>query len=287
MSLSLAALSSRRLIRVSGPDAVSFLQGLVSNDVERVSPGHAVFAALASPQGKLLYDFIVLDDRGDGLLLDVEAARADELIKKLNLYRLRAKVTIEPSDLSVYAAFGWETDIYDFTTKNGVLTITDPRDERLGYRLYGNDEKISKFRAPIIKETDESEYTAHRLALGIPEGASEFGEEKLFLLEANFEALHGVDFKKGCYIGQELTARMKHKTELKKRLLPLQVEGSAEAGAAVTAAGREIGTVIGARGETGFALIRLDRLAESGSDNLKAGEAPARLARIAYLENAS
>jgi len=278
MAMQFAALASRSVIRIGGPDAKSFLQGLISNDVENATAKRAIFATLLSAQGKIQFDFLVLKDHEDGYLLDVEAARLDELIKKLKLYRLRAKVTIEQFGEGISAAFGRDhMNTSDLEENPGWLI--DPRNAQLGLRFYGAVE-IAK-----AQTASESDYIAHRLSLGVPEGAQELGIEKLFLLEANAEELHGVDFKKGCYVGQELTARMKHKTELKKRLLPFRASRLPQPDAALMANGRELGNVVGGRSDVAFVLVRLDRLAEARSQSLTIGDQPATLITPAYLSS--
>jgi len=284
MALRFAVLPSRSVIRVCGEEAKPFLQGLISNDVGEISPSRAVFAALLSAQGKIQFDFIVLSDLHGGYLLDVEASRSDELIKKLKLYRLRAKVAIEPVETDVIAVFGDRTNV---RLPKLALLIDDPRHAQLGLRAY---ERSDELRAELLAsgaiESTEDGYEADRIALGVPQGASELGIEKLFLLEANAEELHGVDFKKGCYVGQELTSRMKRKAEIKKRLLPFRVSPQPAPDAHVTADGRELGNVVGGRSGIAFALVRLDRLAEADRAAIKIGDTPATLAVPAYLSSA-
>jgi folate-binding protein YgfZ len=279
-----AELKSRALIMVSGPDAKNFLQGLLSNDVAGLGTGLRA-AALLSAQGKILFD-LILDGEQDGVLLDCEAARVEELIAKLKLYRLRAKVEIaRDKGRAVFAAFGAPSLAGEMGSAE-LGAGSDPRLPALGTRLYGPATEIrERLLAPGLIERPESDYCAQRLALGVPEGAPDLGIEKLFLLEANAEELNGVDFRKGCYVGQELTSRMKRKAELKKRLLPLAIEGTAPAGAPVTAGGELLGHVIGGGRHIAFALLRLDRLAESRAkmQPLKIGEAAAELLVPRYL----
>ena len=283
MALRFAVLTSRSLIRVSGEEAKTFLQGLISNDIEKIGERNAIFAALLSAQGKIQFDFIVLSDHHGGYLLDVEAARRDDLIKKLKLYRLRAKLAIEPIDMHIVAVFGDRTNAQ---VPQPSPMIDDPRHAQLGLRAYGQGDEL---RAGLIAsgaiEASEDGYEADRIALGVPQGAGELGIEKLFLLEANAEELHGVDFKKGCYVGQELTSRMKRKAELKKRLLPFHVSAQPAPDAHVSAGGRELGNVVGGRSGIAFALVRLDRLVEADRAAIKISDAPATLALPAYLSS--
>ncbi|MFZ1988591.1 MAG: folate-binding protein [Alphaproteobacteria bacterium] len=281
MALRFAVLPSRSVIRVSGEEAKTFLQGLISNDIEKIGERSAIFAALLSAQGKIQFDFIVLSDHHGGYLLDIEASRRDELIRKLKLYRLRAKVAIEPVVMDIVAVFGDRTNAQ---LPKPPLMIDDPRHAQLGLRAYGqSDDLRAELLVSSAIEASEDGYDADRIALGVPQGASELGIEKLFLLEANAEELHGVDFKKGCYVGQELTSRMKRKAELKKRLLPFHVSSGPAPDAHVTADGRELGNVVGGRSGIAFALVRLDRLAEANHATIKIGDTPAVLAVPAYL----
>jgi len=279
-----AELKSRALIRVSGEEAEAFLRGLLSNDVTDLGGG-ARYAALLSPQGKIVFDLILIAE-GGAFHLDCEASRANELIAKLKLYRLRAKVEIErDNSRAVFARYMPPFSEIEIAGKD-VLTLSDPRTPHLGLRLIGAPDQIhAKLRASGLPEKSEADYVAHRRAEGVPEGASELGAEKLFLLEANAEELHGVDFQKGCYVGQELTSRMKRKSELRKRLLPLHIAGDALAGSPVTAGGDLLGQIVGGGGSIFFALLRLDRLAQARAAGaaIMAGDLPAHLHIPAYL----
>ncbi|MFO1187957.1 MAG: folate-binding protein [Alphaproteobacteria bacterium] len=283
-----AELKSRAIVRLSGPETRPFLQGLLSNDVTRDG---AIFSALLSPQGKILFDLLLLN-RADDTLIDCEAARADELVAKLKLYRLRARIDIARlTEVSLFAEWQGAGEFHpvsslrpsrgstDARGKSGPDTFIDPRLSALGARAIGP-------RSTEQDSADEAAYTAHRLAVGVPESAAELGIEKLFLLEANAEELHGVDFRKGCYVGQELTSRMKRKAELKKRLLPLAIAGEAAPGANVTADEEILGQVIGGRRGIAFALLRLDRVAAARAAGapIKIAGTPADLRVPAYLE---
>jgi tRNA-modifying protein YgfZ len=244
-----AHLQDRAVIAVAGADARPFLQGLITNDVERLAPGKGLYAALLTPQGKILFDFFLAE--GDGaILLDCAAAARDALLKRLTLYKLRSKVVLEPRDqLAVLA-------LWDGAAPAGAIAYADPRVAALGARAF-----IAQGEMPA-NVADASAYHAHRLALGVPESA-DFGSDRMFALDADLDELHAVDFAKGCYVGQELTARMKHRGTARKRLLAFAAP-SAVAGAAVKAAGKDIGEIANAYPARGFALIRLDRLDEAG-----------------------
>ena len=255
-----ARLDDRAVIALSGQDARTLLQGLITNDIEKLAPGRALYAALLTPQGKILFYFIVAE--GDGaVLLDCAAETADALAKRLTMYRLRAKVQIERRDQLVVMA-RWSG-----TALPGIA-FTDPRLAALGTRSI-----MAAAEAPARAETVDA-YRAHRLRLGVPESA-DFGQDRMFALDADLEQLNGVDFKKGCYVGQELTARMKHRGTARKRLLPIATtDGSAlpAPDTAVTAGGKSIGEISSTYGTRGFALIRLDRLEEAGEAPQSAAE---------------
>ncbi|MCP3972153.1 MAG: folate-binding protein YgfZ [Rhodobacteraceae bacterium] len=229
----------RQVIRIGGADRLDFLQGLITNDVNRLQQG-LVYAALLSPQGKYLADFFLVP-AGDAVLLDVQREFALGLVQRLTMYRLRADVTIEPQDIPVWRGLGRPPE-------GG---LADPRDPGLGWRHYG---------ALQIGETDMG-WAALRVAACVPETGIELIANGTYILEAGFERLNGVDFKKGCYVGQEVTARMKHKTELRKGLVPVAVEGAAPPGTAITAAGKPVGTLYTQSGGRGIAWLRFDRAA--------------------------
>ncbi|MEI9993659.1 MAG: hypothetical protein WDM91_03605 [Rhizomicrobium sp.] len=244
----IAHLEDRAVLAVSGADARSFLQGLITNDVERLEPGRGVYAALLTPQGKILFDFFLVE--GDAaILIDCAATARDALLKRLGLYKLRAKVILEPRDqLAVLAE--WEGDEAKYA-----IAYPDPRLPALGRRAIVAKAEMRKDVLPAAP------YHRHRRVLGVPE-AGDFGSDRMFALDAGLDELNAVDFRKGCYVGQELTARMKHRGTARKRLLP--VAGALGVpGATVTAGGKDIGEIVASADGTGFALIRLDRLEEA------------------------
>ena len=234
----------RRILALSGPDRVSFLQGLVSNDVTRAP----CWAALLSPQGKYLADFLIVPD-GERLLIDLDEGLAGDVIRRLSMYKLRANVTLEPTNLQVMRGTG----------PAPAGAIPDPRDPALGWRLYGAQ-----------GGDDGTDFDAIPVAHCIPESLVELIPNETFILEAGFERLHGVDFRKGCYVGQEVTARMKHKTELRKGLVTLGIDGQAPVGTPILMPdGREAGTLFTQSGGRAIAQMRFDRMGEG----LVAGEA--------------
>lgn len=244
-------MTQRRILRLTGSDTTSFLQGLISNDITRLDDG-LVYTALLTPQGKYIADFFLArDDNGD-VLLDVDDTLADALTTRLNMYRLRADVAIAPSGLNLQRGTG--------PAPAGALA--DPRHADMGWRAYST--------APA--SDDGTDWDAIRVAHCIPETGIELGPDS-FILEAGFETLNGVDFRKGCYVGQEVTARMKHKTELRKGLRVVEISGAAPAGTEITADGKAAGTLFTQSGDRAIAYLRLDR---AGGD-MQAGNATLRL----------
>ena len=233
-------MAQRRILRLSGADTVEFLQGLITNDVAKLGNG-LVYAALLTPQGKYIADFFLAAD-GDDVLLDVDDSLADTLVQRLSLYKLRADVTIALAGLNLQRGTGPAPD--------GALP--DPRHPDLGWRAY----------SPAPEAQDDTDWTALRVAHLIPESGIELGPES-YILEAGFEALNGVDFRKGCYVGQEVTARMKHKTELRKGLARVAIDGTAEPGSDITANGKAVGQLHSVSGQQGIAYLRFDRAGQN------------------------
>jgi folate-binding protein YgfZ len=261
----------RAVLRVAGPDRESFLQGLVSNDVRRVAPDRALFAALLSAQGRFLHDFhIAAADLGDepAWLLDPEAARAADLLRRLKLYRLRAKVEIEDlSDrFSVHALFGpGAATAAGLPAEPGAARIfaggvlaVDARDPALGVRAILPRETAGAALDGLGEPAPFEAWDRHRLALGIPDGSRDLPVDKALLMESGYDALHAIDWKKGCYVGQELTARTKYRGLVKRALLPVAVDGPMpEAGAPVEAGGTVVGEMRSGRDGLALALLRL------------------------------
>lgn len=230
--------AGRTVLRISGADREDFLQGLVTNDLRRLRSG-ATYAALLSPQGKYLADFFLIAD-GDSILLDVAAPLADGLLRRLSLYRLRADVQIAPTAHHVHRGLG-------HTPADG---FADPRHPALGWRAYRDHPGGN----PVIG------WDAIRVAHLIPESGVELIPDESYILECGFERLNGVDFRKGCYVGQEVTARMKHKTELRKGLALVDVSGPAAPGTPIlTVEKKEAGTLLSRSGNQAIAYLRLDR----------------------------
>jgi folate-binding protein YgfZ len=271
-----AFLDDRAVLAISGPQARDFLQGLVTNDVAGgLAPGTALYTALLSPQGKILFDFFVTE--GDGaLLLDVARDSGDALLKKLKLYRLRAKIELELREqLGVYVNLHGHPDNRPLSYADRAITFADPRLAALGMRSIGaRAEMPANLPGPRA-------YHEQRLALGVPE-AGDFGFEKIFALDAGLEELNGVSFTKGCYIGQELTSRMKHRATSRKRILTVTADVPLPAAGPVTRGGVEIGELVASHDGGAFALVRLDRLEETGGE-VAAGQIPVALRRPVWL----
>lgn len=231
------AIPGRRIIAIGGQDRLTFLQGLITNDIARLADG-LVYAALLTPQGKYLADFFLLAS-GERVLLDVAEPLADGLLQRLAMYRLRADVSFESTDLAAHRGLG----------EPPVGAVDDPRHPALGWRLYARD-------AGSPQRTD---WDAIRVEHCIPESGVELIPGKSYILECGFERLNGVDFHKGCYVGQEVTARMKHKTELKKGLVTVGIDGTAAPGVEILSDGKPAGTLHTRAGDRAIAFLRLDR----------------------------
>ncbi len=244
----LARLPGRAVIEIDGEDRVAFLQGLVSNDVIEAAPGRAAWAALLTPQGKWLAEFFIFA-AGDRLLLDCERRLAADVAQRLSRYRLRSKVAIRPrEDLLIYAAWDGEPVLE-------TLAAPDPRLPEAGWRILST--------TPLVETAGFEDWDRHRLALGLPDGSRDLEAEKTILLEAGFDELNGVSWSKGCYMGQELTARTRYRGLIKRRLVPVVIEGELPApGRPVLRDGTEVGTMRSGRDGVGLAVLRLDALNE-------------------------
>lgn len=253
-----AELAERGVLSIGGKDRVVFLQGLVSNDVAEVAPGRSVWAALLTAQGKWLADFFIFTD-GQRLLLDCERGQIGGLIARLMRYRLRAEVEISDASaqFAVYAAWGGPP-----CRGTGVIAAPDPRLEEAGWRLLS--------ARPLVGNATFEDWDLHRLALGLPDGSRDLEPERTLLLEAGFDELAGVSWSKGCYMGQELTARTRYRGLIKRRLVPVTVAGPLPAPATpIESDGAVRGNMRSGRGRLGLASLRIDTLTE----HLTCGEA--------------
>jgi len=278
---SFALLQDRAILAVSGADCRTFLQGLVSNDVERMGPEQALYAALLTAQGKYLHDFMIIEFDG-ALWLEAEAGRLSELKRRLSVYRLRAKTILdERPELAVAAAFGeGARAAMNLSEEPGAarpfasgVAFVDPRLAALGVRcILPRTDIRQALEGTGLEEAGFAAYDRLRLKLGIPDGGRDLVPEKSILLEAGFDELNGVDWQKGCYIGQELTARTKYRGLIRKRLMPVEIDGPAPTpGTIVTADGRDVGEMRSSRDGLGLALLRIEPVVEG--KRLKAGNA--------------
>jgi tRNA-modifying protein YgfZ len=276
-----AFLRDRGVVKVSGEDARNFLNGLVTSDLTQVQPGFGRFGALLTPQGKITADFLITEapsGHGGGFLLDAPVALAKGLTDKLGFYKLRAKVAVEnlSGNLGVLAAWDGEP------VMRPDLMFADPRHEALGWRILVPEELQQKAAASIGADlVDGDTYEAHRIALGIPRGGLDFIYGDAFPHETNMDRLHGVDFDKGCYVGQEVVSRMQHRGTARTRTVKVLLDGLApEAGAAILADNKPVGTMGSSANGNGIALIRTDRAADAldAGISLTAGGLALRLA---------
>ena len=279
-------LPERGVLRLAGADVRTFLQALITRDLDGLSPERAVYGALLTPQGKYLFDFF-LAQQGDDLLLEGAAARLEPLAKRLNMYRLRADVKIADvsAEWEVHAAFGIGTDAALGLTGGlgaakafaGGIAFIDPRLREAGARIIAPaGQAAGMLQAAGFSLCAETEYDYFRLGLALPDSGRDLLVDKSLMLESNLEQLHGVDFDKGCFVGQELTARTKYRALVRKRLLPVRIDGPLpDPGTPLMAAEREVAVMRSGQGDRGLALVRLDRLVETGGlgQSLTAGTA--------------
>lgn len=252
-------LPGRGVLRVQGAEAADFLQGLITNDIAKARDDSAIFAALLSPQGKILFDFFIAAS-GDGYLVDCPAAMADSLVKRLSLYKLRSRVTIENASAShaVVASMA-RHDAAE------AVSFPDPRHAGLGYRSI-----LPRGDGAAMQGGEPGACEKRRIELLIPEGGRDYAYGDAFPHEACLDQLNGVDFRKGCYVGQEVVSRMEHRGTARTRIIGVRSAGAPlpESGAEITAGGRPLGSLGSADGSLGIALVRLDRL----GDAVQAGE---------------
>ena len=259
-------LEDRGILFVNGLDAKEFLQNLVTNDINKVDNSNSCFASLLTPQGKFLFDFLIVKHKS-GYFIDCEKKQADNLFKKLNIYKLRSKVEImNLSNEFVVAAFSYEK-FMSFKEAKDILGCTfkyredpillDPRHKKLGGRLIINLEKLYlSLKKLDLKSTEPNEYYKFSHEIGIPQRDMDKLSDKLFGIECNFEELNGIDFKKGCYVGQENTSRIKLRNKLSKRLLPIKlIKGNLEEGASIFNNENEVGKVL-INNDQPFGLIK-------------------------------
>lgn len=261
-----AKLDDRGLIHLAGPDVRKLLQGLITNDVEGLAPNRGVFSGLLSPQGKILFDFL-LHQTGDGVVLDIDQTQIEACIKRLTLYRLRSDVSItDMSDQThVIAAWGEEEPP---PAPCGGLTIKDPRHDDLGWRIYTQTNKQS---VDPGSQADAAAYHRHRISLGVPEGGKDYVYGGAFPHEALYDEINGVSFSKGCFVGQEVVSRMEHRGATRKRIVMVTGQDDLPpSGADIKAGDIALGTLGSSSGRSGLALIRIDRLQDVRDKKLEA-----------------
>lgn len=283
-----AILEKRGVLRIAGPEARPFLQGLVTNDMDRVDETQAIYAALLTPQGKFLFDFFIAAETSaaadPGFLLDCDGARATALLHRLTFYKLRAQVTLE--DVSgtfgvaalwgdgAAAQIGLNAGAHEGMAVQALdgTVFVDPRLAAMGVRALLPRTRIADTcREAGFAIAEATDYHRHRLALGVPDAALDLEPEKSFPLEANFDDLQAIAFQKGCFVGQEVTSRTKRRGRVRKRLLPVRVEGDLPRhGTPVRSIAREIGKIYSGAGDRALALLRLDLI---GDGELEAGDA--------------
>jgi folate-binding protein YgfZ len=274
MSSGYVILPERGLVALRGADARGLLQGVISSDMEHVTPASASYGALLTPQGKYLFDFVIVQI-GDALVLDAERARVDDLVRRLLMYRLRAKVEIEDrsEDLEVAAVLGDEVARrLELPSERGAaraledgVVLIDPRLAELGGRaVLPRGRGAAALEKLGFAALPPAAYEQARLGLGVPDGSRDLVVDRSTLLESGFEELHGVDFQKGCFVGQELTARMKYRGLVRKRLMPVAFKGPPPApGTAIQLDGRDAGEMRSSHDGHGIALLRLEQVARA------------------------
>lgn len=257
-----ALLPDRGVVRVDGSDAEKFLQGLVTNDVELGTSRRSVFAALLSPQGKILFDFLIAR-HGGSYLLDTAADKAAELVKRLEMYRLRARVDIADASSKFVVQVDWH-NVPPPEHAEQMSQMFDPRLPELGMRTLWGPGVASRLTEEAARECNATaaDYHAHRIALGVPEGGKDYAFGDAFPHDANLDVLNGVSFTKGCFVGQEVVSRVQHRGTGRKRTVIVESDRQLQAGAEITAGPAAIGTIGSVSGNRALALVRLDRVEE-------------------------
>ncbi len=280
MTLAFYVDKNRRILQFAGEDVRDFLQGIVTSDMNRLRANRSLFAALLTPQGKYLSDFLLIEGSSGKILLDAAASQADDAAKRMLMYRLRRDVSIAPEpSLEVACLFGEDAArTLDLPEKRGAtgrwrgnLAVVDPRSTALGARVYGTG--LPNHMASLgANSVTKMEWDAHRIAHMVPEGGQDLEPSGVYPLEARFAELDGVDFGKGCFVGQEVTARMRHKAALKRGILRVRLkENPPPSGTAIYADGKPAGTLLSSAKGEGLALLRHDRV--QAAEQLLAGDA--------------
>jgi len=281
-----ALLEDRGVVKVAGDDARGFLNGLLTSDIGPLTPDNASFAALLTPQGKIITDMIVAEapaQDGGGFFLDVPKALAKSCVDRLNFYKLRAKVIVEDLSEALGVMAAWEGEA---STEYG-LCYRDPRLPALGLRVilppHLAEQAAADLGAALVSA---AAFEAHRIALGIPRGGLDFIYGEAFPHETDMDQLHGVDFHKGCFVGQEVVSRMEHRGNVRTRIVPVAYDGFApDAGAVVMAAEKQVGTFGSSASGRALAMLRLDRAEDAlaAGHTLAAGAVTLRLVKLDWL----
>jgi len=280
-----AILPDRAVVRAHGADAYDLLQRLVTGNTDRVAAGEPVYALLLTPQGKFLFDFFMVADpeHADAILLDCAAARADALRQRLTMYTLRADAAFEDvrKDYAVIAHWGPGARVLP-----DALSFADPRSPLLGVRSLVPADGVSAFTAQAAGAAGESDaYRAFTVALGVPDGAVDIRPDKDFPIESNLDLLHGIDFQKGCFVGQEVASRAHRKGKARKRLVVADIDGTPpEAASDVVMGSAKIGTIAGSTPSHALAMVFLDRVAKAGGVHAQAGGAQLTLRVPPYAD---
>jgi folate-binding protein YgfZ len=270
-----ALLPDRGVVRVAGGDAEKLLQGLVTNDVALLTGDRALFAALLTPQGKILFDFFISRQDGD-YLLETAASHAPLLAKRLEMYRLRSHVVISDESAGYQVLAGGDP---------GSAGPADPRLAGLGSRIVMGSGSAARMTAQLTIDATAADYHARRIALGVPEGGKDYAFGDTFPHEANLDLLNGVSFTKGCFVGQEVVSRMQHRGTARKRIVIVEGDTQLQSSADITAGASSIGTIGSVAGTRGLALVRLDRADEAAArgETFTSTGAPVRLRRPDYM----
>jgi tRNA-modifying protein YgfZ len=275
----IALLADRGVVRVAGEDAEKLLQGIITSDMGLLATQAAIHAALLTPQGKILFDFFVARTGAD-FLLETAGGKVAELAKRLQMYRLRAKVEIEDASAAYRVLALWGPSARSAGETPGAISFLDPRLPELGLRILAEAAVVSDTAAASNGvHAGPEDYHAHRIALGVPEGGKDYAFGDAFPHEADFDLLGGVSFDKGCFVGQEVVSRMQHRGAVRKRIVPVEGEAPLAPGAEVTAAAAVIGSIGSVAGRQALAMVRLDRIAEAKTkaEPLRAGGVPITL----------
>lgn len=252
-------LTERTLIEVGGDDRAGFLQGLITNNVEELEDGSGIFAGLLTPQGKILFDFFVINT-GEAFILDCTGAIGADLLKRLTFYRLRAKVSLVDVSERWIVAAAWGVGVGEWARNHAAIAFADPRLQGMGFRLLFDKPQTP----PLPGELED--YDRLRIGLAVPEGGKDYAYGETFPHEACFELLHGVDFRKGCYVGQEVVSRMQHRGTARTRVVAVSSQADLpQGGADILAGGFAVGHLGSVEGNKGVALARLDRIREARS----------------------